>query len=385
MNDPKFMLDDCRDILSQLVRVNSCQPEGNEKDVVNLLTKILSPKLTLKVIDHGNNRASLVAELEGLDKTPGIALLGHIDTVACKDLKNWDNDPHEAKVIDNILYGRGSADMKGGVAAMVLAANHLVSIPQKPRRSLLFCFTADEEAGGLGACSLVEGKYLNDVESIIICEASDDKVSFCEKGALWLRLDIHGVASHASRPDLGRNAVEYAIWFIQRLKEHMQDGNMHRIMGQTTVSVTNFHGGVMTNIIPSEAFVELDIRTIPGVSHDDIVHTAEQLCNEMQSKYSHVHAEIQVLNDRPALECDPRSQFHQDVVSMAKSCEIGTEGKGHFFYTDASQVIPHLNIPFVIAGPGDDAMAHKANECIDLHSVSKFASFYTRFLTKHYW
>ncbi|MEI3209775.1 MAG: peptidase dimerization domain-containing protein [Lachnospiraceae bacterium] len=87
----------------------------------------------------------------------------------------------------------------------------------------------------------------------------------CEKGAFWLKITVQGKQSHASRPDLGINAVEYVEKLVAELKEQVETGEVHPILGTTTASVTKLCGGIMTNIIPPTAEAELDIRTVPGV------------------------------------------------------------------------------------------------------------------------
>lgn len=380
----KPAIEECKEILSQLVQTDTCQPDGNEADIIKLIRKLLPEGIECKEIDHGKNRSSLVAKIEGKRESGGIAFLGHVDTVACNDIQNWKYDPHEARVEGDMLYGRGSADMKGGVTAMIMTARRMAEVGKKPESPVWFCFTADEENNGIGVKSIVEAGYLDNVDEMVICEPSDEKVSFCEKGALWMRLDVWGVASHASRPELGRNAVEYAIWFAQKMAERVLDGRIHKIMGRTSVSVTNLHGGVMTNIIPSEAYVELDIRTIPGTSHEVIIETARNLCEEMQSRYSNILVKLNILNNRPAIECDKKSTFRERIIETAQESGLSTESRGHYFYTDASQVIPIRDIPFVIAGPGDDTMAHRVNECISLESVSRFTDFYMNYLKKYF-
>ena len=376
--------EESKEILTRLVRVDTCQPEGNEARIISLITSLLSDALECHEVTCGLGRSSLAAKLPGKTDKGGIAFLGHVDTVACGDKKDWKFDPHEAKCVDGVLYGRGSADMKGGVAAMILAANRLAAMDEKPERPIYFCFTADEESGGLGVTSLEKQGWFDDIDEMIVCEPSDDRISFCEKGALWLRLQIWGVASHASQPYLGRNAVEYGIWFARKLRETVLDGRVHPILGSTTMAVTKFHGGNMTNIVPAEASLEIDIRTIPETSHDEILRAAEQLCQDMQRSYSNVAAELTVINNRPAIECDPASAFRGKIAAAAEESGLSMEKQGHHFFTDASLVLPKHPIPFVIAGPGDDKQAHVLNENITLSSVTRFAEFYLRYLRKNW-
>ena len=377
-------MDECQRILEKLVRINTCQPEGNEETLVDAIIEMLPDGTEYTKVQHTPNRASLVAKVKGREDTGGIAFIGHIDTVACNDLENWKYPPHLAKVEDGILYGRGTSDMKGGDAAMLLALNRLVSSGCVPQKSIYFCFTADEENKGMGIRAIAEGKYIHSVDEVIICEPSDEKIGFCEKGALWLKVIIHGIASHASRPELGVNAVEHAIEFSKRLKNCVEGGKEHPVLGSTTVSVTNFHGGIMTNIIPSGAQMELDIRTVPGVSHDDIIREAGKICHDMMEERPSVKMEVQVMNNRPALETSTEDGFVMRVMDTARKTGISTEPKGLYFYTDASQLIPHMPVPFVIAGPGDDAMAHCVNEQIELASVLRYAELYSCYINEYY-
>lgn len=371
-------------ILKELVQCDTCQPEGNEARIIKLIGAMLPEKLEKKIIPCGENRASLVAKLPGKVDKGGLAFLGHVDTVACGDAADWKYDPHAGACIDGVLYGRGAADMKGGDTAMILAARELAAQEEKPERPIYFCFTADEESGGAGILSMERQGIFDDLDEMIVCEPSDEKISFCEKGALWLRLKIRGVASHASRPHLGRNAVEYGMWFVQKLREKILETKQHPILGSTTMAVTKFHGGNMTNIVPAEASLEVDIRTIPGVSHRELCQAAEALCQNMQTAYSNVTTELTVLNNRPAIECSETGSFREKIARAARESGLDMQKRGHQFFTDASLVLPEHDIPFVIAGPGDDKQAHVANESIPIRSVTRFAEFYVRYLRQNY-
>lgn len=377
-------LKECREVLEALVKINTCQPEGNEEQLVDEIIKRLPDGVKYTKINHTLGRASLVVVAEGESQEGGIAFIGHIDTVACNDPEKWIYSPHQAEVHSNILYGRGASDMKGGDAAMILAMQQLARSGKKPKKPIYFCFTADEENKGMGICAIAESKCLDKVDEVIICEPSDEKIGLSEKGALWLKLDVQGVASHASRPDLGVSAVECAIAFYNQLKASVENGEQHSVLGETTVSVTRFDGGIMTNIIPPNANMELDIRTIPGTSHEKIIEKANAISKEMMSHCPKIKMELHVLNNRPALGSPEESSLVKGVMELAKEIGISTAPKGLYFYTDASQFIPNVPVPFVIAGPGDDALAHCMNEHINLASVARYAQLYCSYIMKYY-
>ena len=107
---------------------------------------------------------------------------------------------------------------------------------------------------------MADGGLLNTVDEVLICEPSDSRISICEKGALWLDVSVNGVSSHASRPDLGVNAVEAAYTFAEQIKQFINEKKSHPILGAATASVTRLTGGIMTNMIPPHAELEMDIR-----------------------------------------------------------------------------------------------------------------------------
>src|SRR5699024_6075010 len=204
-----------RKILEKLVKINTTNLPGNEMDAVNaILSFFPEERTTYEIIDHGKNRGSLMITIPGEVQNRSLAFVGHIDTVPVSDAGDWKYPPFDA-MVDNerILHGRGSADMKGGVTAMIAAALYFIEKDITPPNTLKFCFTADEESGGMGAIGIGEKGYLNDAEAMIIPEPTKEGIGISEKGALWLSISVTGKAVHGSRPDLGINAVEQGILF----------------------------------------------------------------------------------------------------------------------------------------------------------------------------
>lgn len=235
-------LQECENLLKELVQINTCQPEGNEEKLVDAIIEKLPENMTCIKIPHTKDRASLIVKVVGKQDKGGVAFVGHIDTVACDKIEEWKFPPHQAIVKEDVMYGRGTADMKGGVVAMLMVMKQLFEEERIPEKSVYFCFTADEENNGIGIQSIVDGKYLENVEEVVICEPSDEKISICEKGALWLEVSVEGVASHASRPNLGINALEIAMDLAAELKKSIMKMGMHPILGEATVSVTKMQG-----------------------------------------------------------------------------------------------------------------------------------------------
>ena len=369
-----------REILLDILAVNTCQPAGNEGALARHLMGLFPQGADCRMLSHGEGRVSLIVRLPGREAGGALAFAGHLDTVDYGDRTSWRTDPGCPVVEGDRVYARGAADMKGGVAAMTAAALYFLEQKIIPAHDLYFCYTADEEKGGMGAKAMAEQDLLAGVSRLIIAEPTRGQISLGEKGALWLRASAKGVQSHGSRPDLGVNAVELLVEFADRLRGALDTRTSHPLYGRTTAAVTGLHGGVMTNIIPPEAVLELDIRTIPGQSNGQVLEGARHLAGELCGANPPLEIALEVLNDRPAVGVSETDPLVLDMQAAARSLGLDDQLRGTIFYTDASQLVPHYQIPFLILGPGDDALAHQSNEYITFASLEAVTSLYLRYL-----
>ena len=150
----------------------------------------------------------------------------------------------------------------------------------------------------------------------MVAEPSAENIGLCEKGALWLRFSAVGALAHGSRPEIGINGVEKLMELEHRFRAMVPVDEAHPSLNHTTMAVTRLEGGIMTNVIPANAVMELDIRTLPSLSHDALLEKAQGLCREMMEACPGLHLEMEVLNNRPAVEVAEEHQF----VSLVKDC-----------------------------------------------------------------
>lgn len=363
------------DILKRLININSTNLPGNEMDMVKEILKFFPDSVNHKIIDHGNNRGSLIIEIEGVKKEK-VGFIGHIDTVPVSDEESWEYPPFEGIIKDGYMYGRGTSDMKGGVTAMIKTALHFIENNVTPNHTLKFVFTADEESGGLGVRTLRDKGLLQDLSKVFITEPSDEEIGICEKGTLWLDVSIKGKSAHGSKPYLGINAIENLYEYIDRLKNTLDLEKTHPFLGSSSFATTTIKGGVKTNIIPEDAKATLDIRTIPGFSHEEIIENANKIAKDMENENQGMVIQVVVENDRPPLTMDKEDDFIKEIEKVFNKLSYPVKFKGINFYTDASQLIPYHNIPFVILGPGEENMCHQKNERIKIESIEKMTKFY---------
>lgn len=371
-----------QDILRKLISINSCN--GNEREIVNTILSIMPKNFnSYHVIDHGNDRASLVLVVKGETASGGIAFIGHMDTVSAGNEDSWRHPPFTGAADAAFMYGRGSADMKSGITAMIVTALYFIKNNIIPAKDIYFCFTADEESKGIGISSIRDEGYLNRVNQVIIPEPSNNMLSIAEKGALWLRFEAYGKSSHASRPDEGLNAAEQLLEFIASFKSLvLVNAIPDELLGNTTVVITQFQSGIANNIVPEYALATVDIRTIAGSEHRDIIAAAEHLIVEQMSKNPGLRLTVKVENNRPSVSTSTDAPMVRELQELLSLMGMNSRLVGTYFYSDASQLIPHLKVPFVILGPGEDTMAHKINERVELNSVAKIAEVYIRYLLR---
>lgn len=373
-----------KELLLDLTSINTCQPEGNEDVLVNYLISVFPDGTEYQKLSHSANRSSLVVRVPGRSQENALAFFGHIDTVSYGNLDHWLYDPSHPTIVGDRIYGRGTSDMKGGAAAMTATALFLLEKGITPANDIYFCFTADEENFGIGARAINNAPFMDKVSHVIIAEPTAGLISVGEKGALWLRVSAHGVQSHGSRPELGVNAIEMLMSLVQRLNLAISKGPSVPLFGRTTVSITKIQGGVLTNIIPSEASMELDIRPVPGQRNDDAIAIVESAIKELCSENPRLTFEIEVLNDRPAVETKRDCKLLEDIRQTASSIGMDDTLRGTIFYTDASQLIPGRAASFVIVGPGDDKLAHQTNEYITVSSLNKITELYIQYINRFY-
>lgn len=372
------------ELLKKLIVIDSSQPEGNEDKIVNHIASCFPKNTVMHKIKHDAKRSSLVVEVPGERDEGCLAFVGHLDTVAFGDPSKWIYPPLSAYETDGKIFGRGASDMKAGVAAMTAAALALLESGRRPKKSVYFCYTADEENGGMGICSMVGQGIFNKVGEIIIAEPTENRIGTCEKGALWMRITAHGVQAHGSRPELGRNAIDMLMDFHHGLRAFLDMKTSHPILGRASISVTRLTGGIMTNVIPAEAIMELDIRIIPGQDHRLVCTRAEEVIRRICSEDARIRLDLEVLNNRPAMETPADAPILSRMRKLLGEKAMNTEDKGLYFYTDMSQITVFHPIPFIIMGPGDDKLAHQTDEYVTVDSVKTATDLYIRYLDEYY-
>lgn len=363
---------DAVELTRRLVAFDTINPPGQERLCAEFLAGLLAEAGFEVVLDFlDDSRASLVARLG--DRDAPLAFTGHLDTVPL-GAAPWTQDPFAGAIVDGRLYGRGSSDMKSGVAAFAVAAIAEAERVKQGGPGVMLAITAGEETGCDGAHSLVEGGHLGKAGALLVGEPTANKVCVGHRGALWLKATTRGVTAHGSMPELGDNAVYKAARAIGRLEAFDFNVARHPVLGGPTLNVGTVSGGLNINSVPDRATIGIDIRTVPGMAHGAL---REGLTGHMGEG-----AEVETLFDLPGVWTEPAHPWVRRVAAI-----VGAVTGEPFapqavpYFTDASVITPALgNLPTLILGPGEPHLAHQTDEYCRVDRIEAAAEIYRRLI-----
>ena len=364
------------DWAGEMVRRSTVNPPGDELELARYIAgRLWKSGLESEVRGFERTRANLVCRLAGTGSRPPVVLCGHLDTVPIGE-EPWTHDPFGGEIAEGRLYGRGAADMKGGVASMIGAflTLHREKVPLEG--DLILALTAGEEVDSRGAQKLLEKGGLSGAQGVIIAEPTGLDVSIAEKGALWLEVVTQGRAAHGSMPQTGKNAILPMMEFVKRVAELDFSGDAHPLLGSGTMNVATIRGGIKTNMVPDNCSLTVDIRTVPGQNHGSIYAELSKILHEIKEN-AEIEADIKVINNKVPVSTPPSDPFIEGFTAAAGNVLGRTLTPiGSPYYTDGAVLAPGLNAPMVICGPGEAACAHQANEWVSVENLVTAARIY---------
>lgn len=397
-------------ILSDIVAIETV--DRNEEDVANYLATLLSEYgIDSKVIPTGiPGRANLVAEIGS--GSPVLAISGHMDVVSAGNAEAWTSDPYTLTERDGKLFGRGSTDMKGGLAALVIAMIEIKEQGLLEGGTLRLLATYNEENGAVGSIQLEEAGYVSDVDAIVIGEPTTGMIHPSHKGSMNFVVSSRGKSVHSSRPRGGINAIDplmdFALAFKQAFKEATKDisfgqldfspvlnlygavegddaGNqeLDQLLKQPTFNVTVFRGGDQVNTIPDHAEVVFNIRTVPEFDNEAVKGVFAEVYQEFLDKGADF--DLQLTLDLKPLN----GGVDSDLVQLTKTL-------GATYLNQDLEVVPMTGgtdganfvankpagYPIIIFGPGSTT-SHQIDEYVDKDEYLTFVNLYIDLLATY--
>ncbi len=376
-----YAQDEAFGILKMLVSTNTVNPPGNERLLAEKMAALFAGEgIRAELQETAPGRCNMLARIPGKRRQPALLVTGHIDTVPA-GVASWPHDPFGCCVENGLVYGRGVADMKGSVAALMYAMFLMQRRGVVPEQDIVFCATCDEECACSGAAAFVEKGGMRGIGAVFVGEPSNGDMLVAHKGAMWAKVQFHGRTAHGSMPHLGVNAVNRAVRFVQELNKQQFSCAPDKWLGMPTFSVNMFHGGVAVNVVPDFAECMIDIRTIPGQTQADAAAFIESaLARAAEGDADFKAAYEFIISDLP-VAC-PEGDPILDALDAAAGRKLLRRGVN--YYTDASVFLAgRAGMPVVIYGPGDDKQAHQPDEHISVARFYEAIEIYYKFMSTY--
>ncbi len=356
----------------KLLFFNTINPPGDERACAHYLGALLEEAgYATRYYEFADKRSTLIARLAGTNNKPPICFTGHLDTVPLGSTP-WACDPFAGATDGDKLFGRGASDMKSGVAAMVTMALHLAAIANR-QSEITLIFTAGEETACEGAAHVagLDG-VLGTAGAIVAGEPSANVPYLAHKGCVRYAIIVRGVAAHGSMPDQGVNAIYKAADAIKKLEAFDFAVPSHPFLGQPTLAVTMITAGSAINMIPGEATVSMDIRTLPGQTEADIF-------KKLQSALG-ADVELRRVQGAASVATDENHEWVSSVFDIIEHLTGKRPAPaGATYFSDCSVLTPAYGYPpTIILGPGEPEMAHKTDEFCYLSKIELAAEAYTK-------
>jgi acetylornithine deacetylase len=352
-----------------LIQIDSRNPtlapdSRGEGDCARVLASILDDwGFDVRLLESVPGRPNVVATLGPAD-APALMFNGHLDVVGVEGMIH---DPFKAELRGDRLYGRGSADMKGGVAAMCAAA--LLAMESDREHRILVTAVVDEEYESLGTRTLLEHGVTAD--AVIITEPTRLAICPAHRGFAWVEVAFTGRAAHGSRYDIGVDAITHAgllLAELDRLEQTREAGLRHALLGRGSLHASTIRGGVGMSTYPESCVLSIERRTLPGESAETAVTEITTACEAVRSTVPSFDASVRLLTAQLPSDVPADSPIVRSLRRALDRERVPVKIEGLSAWTDAA-LFNEAGIPAICFGPGDIALAHAAEEFVPVSEI----------------
>ena len=355
-------------LLAELVAIDSVNPSlvpggAGEREVADAAGRAMkSAGLDVVYQEAAPGRPNVIGILDGREPGPSVMFCGHLDTVGVEGMK----DPFRPIVRNGRLYGRGSEDMKGGVAAMIAAAADLAR--DWTRGRLIVAGVVDEEHMSIGAEALVQRGWRADFA--IVTEPTALQLAVGHKGFAWIEIVTRGRAAHGSRPEEGRDAIARMGRVLVALEARDRELRARAPVshqGTASLHASIIGGGHELSIYPDECTLQMERRTVDGEDATVVGREVETLLQDLREADSSFEATSAVKAFRPSYRVDPSHRLPAAVARALGVAGLSRDPVGMSFWTDAA-ILADAGIPSVLFGPGGAGL-HSHEEYVNVEDV----------------
>lgn len=341
------------ELLKQLVLLKSSE-DDDTVPIIDFVSEYLT-ELGLETSLHGDKNKPAIFARHG---EKGVVLSGHLDTVPLG--AGWTRD--QGEVVGGVMYGRGTADMKGGCAAVLLATKELVD----EGTPFAVCLTLDEEISMNGAAAVADAGLLKDAPAVLVAEPTNFDIVVREKGLIQFSIKTTGKSAHASMPELGDNAITKMTALLHTIRD--LQGVPDDPLNELTLCVNTISGGTQMNVIPDSCEARADARFPPDMTSDDVLDLVRERFGDGEYQLETKHL-LEPVETDPTL---PAVKLLKDVVGD-KADVLSVP------YATEMVMFKRDNRTLMVCGPGEPTQAHVTDEHIETRQVGVAAKIYQEY------
>ncbi|MDQ3674728.1 MAG: ArgE/DapE family deacylase [Gemmatimonadota bacterium] len=364
-----------------LIQIDSRNPTlvpgaPGEAEVARTLASVLDEwGFAVELLEAAPARPNVVARIGPRD-APALMLNGHLDVVGVEGMVH---EPFAAELRSGRIYGRGSADMKGGLAAMCAAAT---AASARSNAQVIIAAVADEEYESLGLRSLLRSGLRAD--AAIVTEPTRLAICPAHRGFAWIDVTLAGRAAHGSRYDLGVDAILHAgllLAELDALEQKRGEGLTHPLLGRGSLHASTIQGGVGMSTYPERCKLAIERRTLPGESAELAVREVTDACDRVRARRADFSAEVRLNTAQTPSDVDIDAPIVKRLRTALEAEAMPVRIEGLSAWTDAA-LLNEAGIPAVCFGPGDISLAHAAEEFVPVADIEQATRVLARVVTE---
>ena len=356
------------DLLRELVAIDSINPSlvsggaGEARIATAIAAHMQRIGLRVHLQEVAAGRSNVIGVLDGRSAGRSLMFCGHMDTVGVDGM----DAPFTPDIRGDRLYGRGSQDMKGGLAAMIDAARVTAERGLEKGR-LIVAAVVDEEYASIGADALVREWT---ADAAVVTEPTDLQVAFCHKGFAWIDIETRGRAAHGSRPRDGRDAILRMGRVLHRLElldRELQSGTPHAVMGTGSLHASIIGGGRELSSYPERCQLQMERRLVGEETGEGALREVRAILDDLARDDPEFAGTAALSFSRPPYELPTDHPIADLLASAVEASGASTQKVGMSFWTDAA-VLGEAGIPSVLFGPGGAGL-HSREEYVSVPDV----------------
>ena len=378
---------DAIELTKKLVQIESTDPgcyEGNIGEFI--LDYIKKSGAETESYDVENGRKIVRGILHGEEEHPALIYICHMDTVVKGD--GWIRDAFGAEEDDGKIWGRGSCDMKSGLACALTAFTETAEAVRKSGKklnhTLMFIGTVDEEADMKGAEAAIQQGWIDKEDWVLDMEPTSGMIQMAHKGRTWFELDVDGVTAHASMPEKGADAIAGISFMIAEIRSKMDQAPKHEELGKSTVTFGQISGGYSPYVVSDHCKVTIDMRLVPPMNTKEAEKIVEAAIKTGEKAVPGVKGSYRLTGDRPPVETHRESGLMENLIASVEKV-TGEKAVVSAFsgYTDTAVVAGMTgNLNCMSYGPGNLAQAHKPDEYVEIRDIERCVEVYRELICR---